>query len=63
MVENTHACGLKSAALRALTRARLPSDESLCEMFTVLAKSIEFRSFTTYCLMGLKMFRPLTRGV
>jgi hypothetical protein len=32
-------------------------------MFTVLAKSIEFRSFTTYCLMGLKMFRPLTRGV
>lgn len=42
------------------TRARLPSDESLYEMFTVLAKSIEFRSFTTYCLMGLKMFRPLS---
>ncbi len=41
-------------------RSRLSSDESLCEMFTVLAKSSEFRSLITYCLMGLKVFQPIS---
>lgn len=47
---------------KSYSYAPLPASVSLTDMCSTLAQSHEFRSLTTYCLLGLRIYQPVIRG-
>lgn len=47
---------------RSHSHAPMPANILLTDMCSALAHSREFRSLITYCLIGLKVYKPVIRG-